>query len=165
MEEKLFSASTTMTPVIYKEFYKLYYKERLKAFNIISAMVGVILIAVGIILNKKGFGIVWSLISVWIGAVLLIYPRMAYRKPYKRAKDQKQTTHFSFYETFVSEKTNSKGTDYSYKDFERVIEKGKYLMIFHNMESVSIVDKENVKGNAEELCEFLKARTTYKKIK
>ncbi len=165
MDKKLFGASTTMTPDIYKEFYRLYYRERLKVFSIIAALAGVILIAGGIYLNRKGFGYVWSLIAVWIGAVLIIYPRVAYRKPYKKSKDHKQTTHFAFYEDFVAEKTNSKGADYKYAELEQVIETDKYIMIFHDMNSISIVDKKNVKGNIEELSEFLKVRTAYRRIK
>lgn len=163
MDKKLFSASTTMTPTIYKEFYKLYYKERLKVFNIIATIIGTILIAAGIYLNKKGFGYVWSLIAVWIGAVLIVYPRMAYRKPYKKARNQKQTTHFAFYDNFVTEKTNSQATDYNYDTLVRIIETRKYIMIFHSMESISIVDKANVKENADELANFLKLKTAYKK--
>ncbi len=165
MEKKMFSASTIMTPVIYREFYRLYYKERLRAFSITSAVIGIILIVVGIYLNKSGFGYVWSLIAVWIGAVLIVYPRMAYRKPYRKARNQKQTTRFTFYETFVSEKTNSKSTDYSYDGLERVIETNKYIIIFHSMKSISIVDKAGVKENADDLAAFLKERTVYKRIK
>ena len=164
MEKKLFSASTQMTPVIYRDFYKLYYKERLRVFNIVSTIVAVIAIIGAAVMYKKGFGLVWTVIALWIGVFLLIYPHMAYKKPYKRAKDKKQTTHFAFYETYVSEKTNSQETDYNYSDLMKVIETSKYFLIFHNVESISIVDKANVKGDIGELSELLKSKTAYKKI-
>ncbi|MGN0107707.1 MAG: YcxB family protein [Hominilimicola sp.] len=165
MEKKLFSASTQMTPMIYKDFYKLYYKERLKVFNIVSEIVAVIAIIGAFVMYRKDFGLVWTVIAIWIGAFLLFYPHMAYKKPYKKAKDKKQTTHFAFYETYVSEKTNSQETNYNYSDLMKVIETGKYFMIFHNIESISIVDKANVKGDCNELAQLLKSKTTYKKVK
>ena len=165
MEKKLFSASTQMTPVIYRDFYKLYYKERLKVFNIVATIVAIIAILGAAVMYRKGFSLVWTVIALWIGIFLLIYPRMAYKKPYKRAKDKKQTTHFAFYETYVSEKTNSKGTDYNYSDLMKVIETGKYFLIFHSIESISIVDKTGVKEDCGALAEFLKTKTAYKKIK
>ena len=165
MDKKLFGASTQMTPMIYRDFYKLYYKERLKVFTIVSTIVAIIAIIGAAVMYKKGFGPVWTVIALWIGVFLLFYPHMAYRKPYKRAKDKKQTTHFTFYETFVSEKTNSQETDYNYADLMKVMETGKYFLIFHNIESISIVDKANVKGDCGKLAEFLKTKTNYKKVK
>lgn len=165
MENKLCSASTQMTPTIYRDFYRLYYKERLKVFNVVSAIAAVIAIIGAVVMYYKGFGLVWTFIALWIGVFLLVYPHMAYRKPYKKAKDKRQTTHFSFYETFVTEKTNSQETDYNYSGLMKVIETSKYFIIFHTIESVSIVDKENVKGGCSELARLLKTKTKYKKVK
>lgn len=165
MKEKLYSAVTEMNSVIYRDFYKIYYKERLKTFNIISAVIGIALILLGVYFNNNGFGLVWSLIAVWIGAVLLVYPRMAYKKPYKRAKGQKQTTRFAFYEGCVAEKIHGETTEYKYADLLQIIETNKYFLIFHTMESISIVDKSNMSCNTETMSEFLKTKAKYKRIK
>lgn len=165
MSEKLYSAVTEMNPVIYRDFYKIYYKERLKMFNIISAVIGIALILLGVYFNNNGFGLFWSLIAVWIGAVLLVYPRMAYKKPYKRARSQKQTTRFAFYETCVAEKIHGETTEYKYEDLLQIIETNKYFLIFHTMESISIVDKSNMSCNTETMSEFLKTQAKYKRIK
>lgn len=165
MGEKLYSAVTEMNPVIYRDFYKIYYKERLKLFNIIATVIGIALILLGVYLNNSGFGLVWTLIAVWIGAVLLVYPRMAYKKPYKSAKGQKQTTRFAFYETCVAEKMHGETTEYKYADLLQIIETNKYFLIFHTMESISIVDKSNMSCSTEAMSAFLKTKAKYKRIK
>lgn len=164
-EEKLYSAVTHTTPVVYRDFYKIYYRERLKAFSVVSAVIAAALILGAAYLYYNKFPPVWCFIALWIGAVLLVYPRMAYRKPYKRAKDIKQTTHFAFYETYVAEKTNSESTNYNYADLMKVIETNSYFLIFHNINSVSIVTKENVKEGSDGLAKLLKGKTEYKRIK
>ena len=100
-----------------------------------------------------------------IGAFLLFYPRMIYRKPYKNAKDNSQTTHFAFFENYMSEKTKSHVNEYKYDDIQKVFETGKYFFIFHNSESVSIVDKAHFSGDVESFSGFIKTKTQYKKIK
>ena len=165
-KEKLFSAVTIMTPVIYKDFYKLYYKERLKVFRFVTAVIAIAAIIGGLYMYYNNSPLMWAVIALWIGAFLLFYPRVAYRKPYKKARDTKQTTRFAFYETYVSEKISSNETDYNYSELMKVIETDKYFFIFHSIESISIVDKESVKGGAEELAVFLKTKvSSYKKAK
>lgn len=161
---KLFTALTQMTPAIYKDFYKIYYRERLRVFTVITAVIGIALIALGVYIYKQEFGIMWSLIAVWLGAVLLVYPRFAYKKPYKRARGSKLSTRFAFYEDYISERTDSVTTDYSYHSLLKVLETSKYLLIFHSPESVSIVDKSSVKEGADGLCRLLSSKTKYKKI-
>lgn len=165
MEKKLYGASTQMTPAVYKDFYKIYYAERLRGFKIVSALIAAALIICAAYLYYNNFSLVWAFIALWIGAVLLVYPHMAYRKPYKKAKDTKQTTHFAFYETYVSEKTNSKSTDYNYSDLMKIIETNRYFLIFHDIGSVSIVIKDNVKEDSSGLAQMLKTKARYKKIK
>ena len=142
--KKLYGASTQMTPAVYKDFYKTYYNEKLKVFKIVAEIVGLIAI---------------------FGAFLLFYPRMIYRKPYKNAKDNSQTTHFAFFENYMSEKTKSHVNEYKYDDIQKVLETGKYFFIFHNSESVSIVDKAHFSGDVESFSGFIKTKTQYKKIK
>ena len=90
---------------------------------------------------------------------------MIYRKPYKNAKDNSQTTHFAFFENYMSEKTKSHINEYKYDDIQKVLETGKYFFIFHNSESVSIVDKAHFSGDVESFSGFIKTKTQYKKIK
>lgn len=161
---KLYTAVTQMTPAVYKDFYKIYYRERLRVYTMITAVIGVLLIAAGLYIYNKEFGIMWAVLAVWIGAVLLVYPRVAYKKPYKRARNSSLTTRFIFYEDYVSERTNSVTTDYSYSSLLKVLETSRYIFIFHSMESVSIVVKSGVKENTDELCRFLSQKTSYKKI-
>ena len=105
--KKLYGASTQMTPAVYKDFYKTYYNEKLKVFKIVAEIVGLIAIFSAFYILANGYGILWGTIALWIGAFLLFYPRMIYRKPYKNAKDNSQTTHFAFFENYMSEKTKS----------------------------------------------------------
>ena len=44
--KKLYGASTQMTPAVYKDFYKIYYNEKLKVFKIVAEIVGLIAISV-----------------------------------------------------------------------------------------------------------------------
>ena len=147
--KKLYGASTQMTPAVYKDFYKTYYNEKLKVFKIVAEIVGLIAIFGAFYILANGYGILWGAIALWIGAFLLFYPRMIYRKPYKNAKDNSQTTHFA----------------YKYDDIQKVLETGKYFFIFHNSESVSIVDKAHFSGDVESFSDFIKTKTQYKKIK
>ena len=48
---------------------------------------------------------------------------------------------------------------------QKVLETGKYFFIFHNSESVSIVDKAHFSGDVESFSGFIKTKTQYKKIK
>lgn len=163
--KKLYSASTQMTPVIYKDFYKTYYNEKLKVFKIVAEIIGLIAILASFYILTNGYGLLWGVIALWGGAFLIFYPRMIYRKPYKNAKDNSQTTHFSFYENYMSEKTKSQVSEYKYADIKKVIETGKYFFIFHNSESVSIVDKSHFNGDVESFSGFIKTKIQYKKIK
>ena len=163
--KKLYGASTQMTPAVYKDFYKTYYNEKLKVFKIVAEIVGLIAIFGAFYILANGYGILWGAIALWIGAFLLFYPRMIYRKPYKNAKDNSQTTHFAFFENYMSEKTKSHVNEYKYDDIQKVLETGKYFFIFHNSESVSIVDKDHFSGDVESFSDFIKTKTQYKKIK
>ncbi len=164
MEEKLFSASVTLTPYIYKTFYKTYYAEKLKKFNIIALIIAILLIIGALYVYFNGFGMIWCISALAIAGFLIWYPRGIYRRPYKRSKDASQTTHFAFYEDFFSEKTNSKTEKHHYSDLKNIIETDKYIFIFQSDENASIIDKSTV-NDIDALIDFLKAKARYKKIK
>ena len=91
-------------------------------------------------------------------------------KPACRLKHQiprkpERITHFAFFENYMSEKTKSHVNEYKYDDIQKVLETGKYFFIFHNSESVSIVDKAHFSGDVESFSGFIKTKTQYKKIK
>ena len=50
-------------------------------------------------------------------------------------------------------------------DIQKVLETGKYFFVFHDSESVSIVDKSHFNGDVESFSDFIKTKTQYKKIK
>lgn len=164
MGEKLFTASVTLTPDIYKTFYKTYYSEKLRKFNIVAVIIAVLLIIGAMYIYFNGFGMVWFLSALAIAIFLLLYPRGVYRRPYKKSKDISQTTHFAFYEDSFSEKTNSKTDNHRYSNLKNIIETNKYIFIFQSDENASIVDKSTVK-DIEALIDFLKSKSPYKKIK
>lgn len=47
-----------------------------------------------------------------------------------------------------------------YDDIQKVFETGKYFFIFHNSESVSIVDKAHFSGDVESFSGFIKTKNT-----
>ena len=165
MEKALYKAVTEMNPLIYKDFYRFYFKKHYRTFNIVSTVISIIAFAVAAYFYVMKFGMMWTLIALWIAIVLLIYPRLAYRRPAKRASKSRQTTRFRFYSDRVTEKTNGEETDYSYSELKEVWESKKYLFIFHSEDSVSIVVKSEVPDNsAEGLCTLLRSNAAkYKK--
>ena len=165
MEKALYKAVTEMNPLIYKDFYKFYFKKHYRAFNIVSTAISVLLFALTAYFYVMNFGLMWTLIALWIAIVLLIYPRLAYRRVAKRASKSRQTTRFRFYQDHVTEKTNGEETDYNYSELKEVWESKKYLFIFHSEDSVSIVVKSEVPDNgAEGLGALLRSNVTaYKK--
>lgn len=164
-DKKLFSASVQMTPMIYKDFYKAYYAEKLSVFNSAAIIIAALLLLGAVYILKNGFGILWAVILAWIGVFIVFYPRMLYRKPYKRSKNSSQTTHFAFYENYMTERINSKTEKYMYSSLDHVTETGKYFLIYHSAQSVSIVDKSRMSCASEEMASFLKVKTKYKRIK
>lgn len=155
-----------MSPEIYKDFYKFYYSDRLKVFRVVSLVVAILAMLGALMIYYGGYNTVWTALLLWLGIFLLVYPNVAYRRPYKRERGKQQTTYFSFYENHVEERTNGEKGNYEYSGLLKVIETPRYLFIYHTMESVSIVIKAEVKEGADGLCELLKAKAAnYKKVK
>ena len=165
MEKALYKAVTETNPQIYKDFYRFYFKKHYRTFNIILTVISVLAFALAAYFYVMKFGMMWTLISLWIAIVLFIYPRLAYRRVAKRASKSKQTTRFRFYSDRVTEKTNGEETDYRYSELKEIWESKKYLFIFHSEDSVSIVVKSEVPDNGiEGLCTLLKSNVAaYKK--
>lgn len=155
-----------MTPEIYKDFYKFYYSDRLKVFRVIATVIGIALLLGAMMMFYGEFAMVWIALAAWVGLFLLVYPNVAYRRPYKRARSQQITTYFSFYAGSVEERTSGEKSSYDYSSLLKVVETPKYIFIYHSIESVSIVIKSEVKEGADGLCALLKSNTAnYKKVK
>lgn len=165
-EEKLVSAHTETNPVLYKNFFRTYYSEKLKTVKIITLIVAVILFVAALYLYYNGAPLMWPGICLWIGLVLIIYPRNAYRKPYRKVKDTRVTTHFDFYSDSMTERSGGNEESFKYSDVYKTIETNQYFYIFHTPESASVVEKSNINfGDADRLRTILKLNTNYKRKK
>ena len=83
----------------------------------------------------------------------------------KRKRQQSDNTFCFFLKTICRKKTKSHVNEYKYDDIQKVLETGKYFFVFHDSESVSIVDKSHFNGDVESFSDFIKTKTQYKKIK
>ena len=145
MDTVLARASTITTPEMYKEFFKSYYKEKMRVFVAVATVIGAVLIAFGLYSATLPANIFMTSAPVAAGIVLIIYPRFAYRRPYKSAKDNKIKMSFEFYKDRFKEITESAEEFYSYPDMKKVRQTENYIYIFHSAESASVVDKSNIK--------------------
>lgn len=161
-EKKIACARTETNPALLKNFYRTYYDERFRTLRIILLVIAVVLFLAAAAVYYNGFGIMWTVIFLWLGLLFVIYPRNAYRKPYKKAKDTKTVTHFDFYAEYMSERSNGVSERFRYGDIYRTMETNQYFYIFHSPDSVSVVEKKDISfGSAEEICELLKSKTKY----
>ena len=164
MDKLLYSSITQLTPEIYKALYKIYYKEKFKVFNIVSSIIAVLFIASAVYMYQINISWGWCALVVWVGAFLLIYPRVSYRKSYKRSKDTKQSTHFEFYEDYMSEKIKGKNKKINYSDLQKIVETKKYVFIFHNDEKMSVIDKSTLK-DSDSFSLFIRTKSQYKRAR
>jgi len=166
-EKKLASGRTITNPQLLKELYKIFYKENYRHVRIITTIIGAAAIAAAVMMFGNNMPIPYILIALWIGLFMLIYPRNMYRTPYKRAKNEKGTMLFTFYDTYMKERTNGETKEYRYADMDKMIESPQYLYFFHTKRDVSVLEKSEICGNtAEGLIAVLKMRVNkYKVIK
>ena len=161
-DERLYTVTTKTNPMLYKEFFRMYYKENLKTMRIITTISGIVLIILAAFIFANDLGPVWAFLSAWIGAVLLVYPRNAFRKPYRQMKGNIAETKFDFFEDYMTEKCAGQKEKYSYSDMDKIIEKGQYIYLFHDKNSVSVIDKTDMKDDgAKSLAKFLKSKAKY----
>ena len=145
MDTVLPKASTVTTPEMYKEFFKSYYKEKMRVFLVVATVIGAALIAFGLYSTTLPTNIFVSSAAIAAGTVLIIYPRFAYRRPYKSSKDNKIKMRFDFYNDRFREITESAEEFHSYSDMKKVTQTENYIYIFHTAESASVVDKSQIK--------------------
>ena len=160
---RLYTVTTVTNPALYREFFRMYYKETLKTMRIATTIIGVLLVVLAVNIFINDFGLVWALLCAWVGAVLLVYPRNAFRKPYRKMKGNIAQTRFDFFEDYMTEKAAGQKERYEYADMYKTIETGKYIYLFHEKNSVSVVDKSDMaEEDAKGLSNFLKSKTNYK---
>ena len=155
--EKLVSAKTETSPVLYKNFFRTYYAEKMKTAKIIMLIIAIIAILAAMKLYYSGSALMYPIILVWLGFFLIVYPFNMYRKPYRKMKDIKITSHFDFYEDCMTEHSGGKTETHKYGDILRTLD---------TAENASLVEKSNITmGNADILRSLLKSKTNYKKKK
>lgn len=157
--KRLAGGRTDTNPENLKALYKVYYRESWKTARIILTIVGIALLVVGITAYLKHLPLVYAFVPVWIGAVMVIYPRNAYKKPYKEAKNEKSSIFFAFYDKGMTEKTDGSLQHFDYDTMHEVIETPKYFFFFHSRREVSILEKSGInRGTADGLASILEMR-------
>ncbi len=167
MEKKLAGGKTTTNPALLKDLYRMYYRETWRIARVTLTILSVICFFMALYFYTMGFGNIYTVIALWLGLLFVIYPRNAYRRPYKQSKDEKSTVFFSFYEDGFKEKTDGSSQLYKYADIYSVTETPKYFYFFHTKKDVSVLDKAGINnGSAEQIASLLKTKAAkYKKLK
>ena len=155
--EIIATARTTTSPELYKEFFKSYYKEKMRGFRVITIIIGAALIAFGFYALAARMNMFVTAVPIAAGAVLIVYPAYAYRRPYKSVKDTVQTLKYEFYPDRYVEFMDNSQQEYKYSELLKVTETERYIYLFHTRETASVIDKDRVKKmTAQELFELLK---------
>ena len=162
---RLVGGKTITNPKLLKDLYKLYYREMWKTLRIILTIAGAALIAVGLAAYSRRLPLMYAFIPAWIGTVMIVYPRNAYKKPYKAARNEQSTVFFAFYEDEMSEKTDGSLQKFRYDELHEIIETSQYFYFFHTKRSVSVLEKSGInRGSSEGLAAMLKFKVKKYKI-
>ena len=162
MNEAIIKAKTTTTPKLYLDFFKSYYKEKTKTLTFVTTVIGICMIVTGAWSYIQQISIITCAVLIAGGAMLIIYPRFVYRRPYNSAKNNKITTHFEFYDDKMVEINDATREEYRYSSLLKVYETEDYFYIYHTPENASVVDKEGIsKGSPEELKSLLSGKVEY----
>lgn len=141
----LAKAASVTSPEMFKEFFKGYYKEKMRVFLVVATMIGIALIVFGMYALAAQLNIFMTSAAIAAGGVLIIYPRFAYRRPYKAARDAKIKTRFEFYSDRLREITETAQQDFPYSELTKVRETKDYIFIYHTPESAAVVEKNKIK--------------------
>ena len=166
MSKRIMGGRTQTSPELYKDLYRTYYSETWRTARIIMNVIGAVCLVLFIYLYGQGRNDSYMGITLMAGIFCFVYPRNAYRRPYKRAMNEKTAMHFTFYEDEMKEKIGGESTIYAYKDMDRVIETPKYFYFFHSKSEVSVLEKENIlDAGPQELAALLKNKVKAYKIR
>lgn len=165
MTKRIMGGRTSTSPKLYKALYQTYYRESWKVMRIILTVLSVPCFLMALYCYSHGMNNIYMVIWLWAGLIFVIYPRNAYRRPYKRALGENISIHFTFYEDEMKEKINGKATVYPYESLRSVIDAPGYFYFFHTKRDVSVLEKcEIIDGTSEELGKLLKGKVKKYKI-
>lgn len=165
MSKRLMGGRTTTSPKLYKELYRIYYRENWKIARIVLTILSIPCFFLALYFYSVGQNNINMVITLWAGLIFIIYPRNAYRRAYLRVQNDKVSIHFTFYEDEMKEKTDGKANIHSYDDMRCVIDAPGYFYFFHTKTEVSVLEKSGIiDGTPEELAQLLKNKVKKYKI-
>ena len=158
--EKIVTGKTTTSPALYRELFKVFYRENWKILRIVLTVLSVPCFIAAAYAYEFNYGSAFVLIPLVTGLMFVIYPRNAYRRPAKRMKGIVQTMSYEFYEDEMREKAiDGKSEYYKYAKLHMVVETPVYFFIFTTRRTASALEKKDIKmGSTEELRELLKSK-------
>lgn len=152
--------------IMYKTFFKIYYREKLKIASAIMLVLAVFLILTALYSYYTMKNNLAAIICLWLGAFFIVYPKMAYRKPFKAVKGRMVTSRFKFEEDKMSEKSSVDTCEYNYSDIKKIIETNDYFIFMYTDSNASVADKKLLSASEAEIMRGLfKAKGRYKFIK
>lgn len=156
-------AKTTTNPKLYLDFFKSYYREKTRVLVIITTVIGCCCVLAGLFFGARHTNVYLASTLAAGGAVLAIYPRFSYLRPYRSVKNNVITTVFEFYDDRLVEINDASREEYKYSDLLKVWETSDCFYIYHNKESASVVEKSGITlGTPESLARLLAGKLPYK---
>lgn len=149
-EKRLYHAQTASSRALYKNLYRFHYKQRYRVLRIVCTVTAVLMLLTALYITVNGMGTLAALAVLWAAAVLLVYPRCIYRRPWKQDRDKKHIFRYSFFDTYYEEKYSSQKCVVKYTDIYKVFETGQYFYIYRDKDTVSVLDKSDIQGGSPE---------------
>ena len=164
--DKPLKVTSRMADAEFRDFFKLYYREKYRAARIVMFAAAVIFAATALYSYIIRNNIVTALVCLWLAAFFAVYPQRMYRKPYKAVRGKMMTSKFVFTDDSFTEKSGNAGVEKKYSEITKAVETGKYFVFFLSGQSASVVCKKNMsEADAETIRGLLKAKTVYKRVK
>ncbi len=136
---------TTTNPGMYKELFKYYYKSKMFVPVTVISVIGILLILFGIFMFFRNAKVIIVLALFIAGVILAVYPRFAYRRPYKAVRNNKITTKYEFYDEYMIEIGENSKEKLEYSSFKDIHETKKYIYLFKSAESATVIDKSEIR--------------------
>lgn len=166
MSKRLMGGRTETSPKLYKDLYRTYYSETWRTARIIFNILGVAAILAFIYRYSLGKNDIYMGVVLGFAIFCFVYPRNAYKRPYKRALSERMSMHFTFYEDGMKEKINGESKVYPYKDMYMVMETPQYFYFFHTKREVSVLEKDKIiDATPQELSELIRNKVRRYKSK
>lgn len=149
-DKRLYYAQTESSRAMYKNLYRFHYKQRYRVLIMLCTAAAVFMLLAALYITVNGMGALLAFAVVWAAAVLLVYPRCMYRRPWKQDRDKKYIFRYSFFDKYYEEKCLSQKCVVKYTDIYKVFETGQYFYIYRDKNTVSVVDKSDIQGGSSE---------------